>query len=220
MKKIRSFFVDNSLSLAMISLFIVFWVGQMLAGRSFENETRALHGLAPMGYGRYLQTGDFLQGMFSNWQAAILQLGSLILFGVRLRQRGAPHSKSEGMSGTSERKESNKERDDPGDKGQSWWYRNSLSLAFFGLFLAVFVLHLLSGQASYNSTRAYSHQAPLKLGAFFISPKFWFSTLQTWEAEYMAIALYVLLSIFLRQQGSPESKPVEAANNDTGDPND
>ncbi len=220
MKRLWCFLVDNGLSIAMLSLFAVFWVGQLLSGRSLENETRAIHGLGAMSYGRYLRTGEFLQSMFSNWQAAILQLGSLILFGVRLRQKGAPHSKSDGTTGTSEKKQSNKGKDDPGDKGRSWWYRNSLSLAFFGIFLAAFVLHLLTGQAAYNSTRAYSHQAPLNLGAFFISPKFWFSTLQTWEAEYAVIALYVLLSIGLRQQGSPESKPVEAADSDTGEPND
>jgi hypothetical protein len=52
-----------------------------------------------------------------------------------------------------------------------------------------------------------------------ISAKFWSSILQTWQAEYLAIALFVLLSVFLRQQDSAESKPVESSDATTGEAN-
>lgn len=157
----------------------------------------------------------FLQGVFSNWQAALLQLGSLIIFGVYLRQRGAPHSRKLGTPRNPNPQGKSLWR----GKKREWLRRNSLSLAFFSLFLLTFLLHLLSGAASYNQQRAYSHLPPLSVSAFFVSSTFWFSTFQTWQAEYMAIALYILLSVFLRQEGSPESKPVGAPNTATGNPN-
>lgn len=208
-----NFFVENSLSIVLTILFIVFLLGQTFSGLALDNDTRVLHGLGKIGYWEYVRTGTFLQGVFSNWQAAILQLGSLIVFGVYLHQRGAPHSRRSVQFGHPERKE---KRFPPGD---AWIRRNSLSLVFFGLFLVAFCFHLLSGAAAYNQTRAYSHQPPLSIAAFSVSAKFWFSTFQTWQAEYMAIALYVVLSIFLRQEGSPESKPVESSNRETGNPN-
>lgn len=195
-------------------LFVGFLLAQSFSGLSLFNHTRAAHGLGEIGYWKYVRTGTFLQGMFSNWQAAILQLASLIIFGVYLHQRGAPHSRKSISFGHPE----HREKRWPGDK-HGWLRRNSLSLTFVVLFVAGFFLHLFSGAAAYNQQRAYSHQPPLSTLAFSTSAKFWFTTFQTWEAEYMAIALYILLSIFLRQEGSPESKPVEASNKDTGDPN-
>ena len=101
----------------------------------------------------------------------------------------------------------------------TWLRRHSLAAVFFGLFVVVFVLHVLSGAAAYNGQLAYDGRPQLTLGAYFVSAEFWFVTLQTWEAEMMAMALYVLLSVFLREEGSPESKPTGASNDDTGDPN-
>lgn len=208
-----NFFAENSLSIVLLVLFVAFLIAQSLSGLSLYNDNQTLHGLAKIGYWQYVRTGTFLQGMFSNWQAAILQLASLIIFGVYLHQRGAPHSRKSIAFGHPEHKD---KRFPPGDR---WLRRNSLSLVFVVLFVAAFLLHLFSGAAAYNQTRAYSHQPPLSVAAFSVSAKFWFSTFQTWEAEFMAIALYVLLSIVLRQEGSPESKPVESSNSDTGNPN-
>ena len=208
-----NFFVQNSLSIVLLALFIVFLLGQTFSGLALDNDTRVFYGLTKIGYWEYVRTGTFLQGVFSNWQAAILQLGSLIILGVYLHQRGAPHSRRSVQFGHPERKG---KRFPPGD---AWIRRNSLSLVFFGLFVVAFWIHLVSGAAAYNQTRAYLHQPPLSVAAFSVSAKFWFSTFQTWQAEYMAIALYVLLSIFLRQEGSPESKPVESSNRETGNPN-
>lgn len=218
MKHLHKFLHDHSLLLIFLFLFVAFLIGQAISGSLAFNETRATHHLARMSCWRYLATGNFLQGMFANWQAAILQLGSLVVFSVFLRERGAAHSIDPSKLGRSTHTSGK------GGKGKSrgkssWSYRNSLSLAFIALFLITFVLHLYSGAAAYNEQRAFMHQAPLSVAAFSVSSKFWFTTLQTWEAEYMAIALYIFLTIFLRQEGSPESKPVDATNSDTGETN-
>ncbi|MEO6966168.1 MAG: DUF6766 family protein [Acidobacteriaceae bacterium] len=214
-RKIQTSFVENGLSIVLLTLFVGFLIAQSLAGVSLYNDTRTAHGLGQVGYWRYVRTGTFLQGVFSNWQAAILQLASLIIFGVYLHQRGAPHSRKPGKFGHPKGSEKLPWR----GSHLGWFRRNSLSFVFVALFVVAFILHLLSGAAAYNQELAYSHQVPLSVLAFFVSAKFWFTTFQTWQAEYMAIALYVLLSIFLRQEGSPESKPVGASNSDTGDPN-
>ena len=221
LSKLKRMIADHGLLLVFVVLFLGFLAGQVFSGAAAYNDARAAHGLPAIGYWRYVGTGNFLQGVFSNWQAAILQLGSLVLFSVFLRERGAAHSL-----------DPNKPHKKPGPrwslsrsgvrasgKERGWLYRNSLSIAFAILFLATFVLHLLSGAASYNEQRALSHRGPLSVPAYFVSSRFWFTTLQTWEAEYMAIALYIFLTIFLRQEGSPESKRVEAKDSDTGDTN-
>jgi hypothetical protein len=215
MSDVKKFVKDNGLLLTFAGLFLLCLAGQVLSGKALYDGTQAAHGLPQVGYGKYVRTGDFLQGIFSNWQAAVLQLGSLILFGVVLHQKGTPHAKKEGNQGQAVG-EGSSPKADPRD---SWLKRNSLSLAFGVMFVLAFVGHWLSGAASYNSELALLHEPQMSRVAFLGSAKFWFSTMQTWEAEYAAIAIYVFLSIFLRQEGSPESKPTDATNDDTGDPN-
>ena len=218
MKRLQRFLHDHGLLLMFILLFVVCLLGQLITGMHAFNHSRAIHGLPRIGYWRYAGTGNFLQGMFANWQAAILQLGSLIVLSVFLRARGAAHSidpnKHPRTRQTSKRSNGTRR-----GKQSSWFYRNSLSLAFAALFLVTFVLHLYSGTKAYNEQRVWTHQPPVSAAAFSVSSTFWFTTLQTWEAEYMAIALYIFLSIFLRQEGSPESKRVDARDSDTGKTN-
>ena len=153
----------------------------------------------------------FLEGLASNWQAAVLQLGSLIVFSSFLYQRGAPHSRDP-RKAPREQERWNADR-------FGWFYRNSLSLAFLLLFLLSLALHVVFGTYAYNEERSLAGQPPISIAAFPLSAKFWSVTLQTWQAEYLVIALYVVLTIFLRQQDSPESKPVESSNATTGEAN-
>ena len=87
------------------------------------------------------------------------------------------------------------------------------------LFLLSFALHVVFGTYAYNEERSLTGEPPISIAAFPLSAKFWSVTLQTWQAEYLVIALYVVLTIFLRQQDSPESKPVESSNATTGEAN-
>ena len=98
-------------------------------------------------------------------------------------------------------------------------YANSLSLAFFAMFAATFVLHVVFGDWKFDEDQALRHLPPASLGSYAVSSSFWFSVFQCWEAEFSAIAIYIVLSIFLRQEHSPESKPVGASNEQTGGAN-
>jgi Domain of unknown function (DUF6766) len=205
MKKSSRFLYVNGLTICLGLLFLVALFGQSVAGHLLYNQTQAAYARPSLDYADYLLTGSFLDGVFSNWQAAILQLASLIFFSIFLIQRGATHSKK-----------SEKRR-----HHRKFWHRgvvyeNSLLLAFVALFLFSFAAHFISSAAANNHRLALTGLPLETMGDFFRSADFWFVTLQTWQAEYFAIALYLILSIFLRQEGSPESKPVEAPDTATG----
>ena len=212
MRKILKMIRENSLSIALFTLFAIFLSAQSFAGWHTLNQDLSLHGRTSVGYWHYVSTGTFWDGLASNWQAAVLQLGSLIVFSSFLYQRGAPHSL-----------DPRKPRKTPKRRKETWYfrwiYRNSLSMAFLLLFLLSFTLHVFSGASAYNAQRLLTGQASISTMTFLLSARFWSSTLQTWQAEYLVISLYVVLTIFLRQEYSPESKPTEASHEETGEAN-
>ena len=234
---------DNSLSIALFSLFFVCIAAQSITGWRAYNASLSASHYAPVGYAAFLATGTFQNAIFSNWQAAVLQLGVLISFSTVLRQRGAAHSrKSDGEKATQDPSAENPKRaDDDGDARpvrpsaasrrrltlnlqlnpmrKGWLYNNSLSIAMFGLFLLFFALHAWTSDRAYNEEQALRHLAPQGLAAYLGSSTFWFNCFQTWEAEFFAIGVYILFSIFLRQERSPESKKTQAGDDDTGDTN-
>ena len=203
---------DNSLTIVLFVLFVVCILAQSFAGWRLQNVTLAAHGQALIGYWRNLFTGTFLEGLASNWQAAFLQLASLIVFSGFLYQRGAPHSRDplKVKSRQTQREEAGR---------FTWCYRHSLFLAFLLLFVLSLALHVVVGDKAYNEERALAGQPPISIAAFLLSAKFWSSTLQTWQAEYLAIAVFVVFSVFLREQDSAESKPVESSDQTTGEAN-
>ena len=200
---------EHGLSLSFASLFVVCLAGQSIWGHLNYDSELAAHGLPTIGYASYLATGNFLDGAFTNWQAALLQLGCLIVFAAKFREKGAAHSLSP--------RTRNKSKGE--DKSLPWIYRNSLSLAFAALFALSFIAHLFFGAMDYNAELQMVHKPPVTTVDYGLSSAFWFSNMQTWEAEFAALAIYIILSIFLRQQGSPESKPVDSSNDVTGKTN-
>jgi hypothetical protein len=209
MRSILKFVRDNSLSLALFGLFVVTFAAAVWSGWLAHNATLAEHHRGGIGLRAYLAGGTFIEGLSVNWQAAILQLGTLIVFSIFLVQRGAPHSRDpDRAAGGRKRRRLTRAHD--------WLQRNSLSLAFVALFVAAFAVFAVSGAEANNSERALIGAPPMPLGDFLVSSKFWWQTFQTWQAEYLVIALYLVLSIYLRQEGSAESKPKNASDEETG----
>lgn len=205
---------ENSLSIAFFSLFVIAVAAQMITGLHSYNSTLTSYGLPKINFTSYLKTGNFLDGVAVNWQAAILQLGCLIVFTTVLHQKGASHSlRTDVASKEKHKKEEEKEKHIP------WLYRHSLSIAFVLLFAGAFVAHIVFATESYNETGALIGQAPVSIAAFVRTATFWFSTTETWEAEFIIMGVFLVLSIFLRQQGSAESKPVNSSDDETGDAN-
>lgn len=213
---LKTLVADDSMSIALLILFLLCISGQAATGWSAYNRDLAQAHLAALPFGAFLRTGYFLDGVFSNWQAALLQLSVLVSFGSVLRQRGAAHSRKEKPSSHRKLKLKLRPRHTLGE----WLYANSLSLALILLFLICFSLHLLFGHWKYAEEQALRHLPGVSLWRYARSAAFWSSALECWEAEFGAIGLYILFSIFLRQEHSPESKPVEARNDETGKTND
>lgn len=210
--RLKNFIQNDSMSIALFSMFAMCVVGQALSGWfAFNSELRSAH-FPTIPFGAYLRTGNFLDGMLSNWQAAILQLAVLISFGSVLRQKGAAHSRKQPPS--NHRTLSWKLG--PRPTLQKWLYANSLSLAFVGMFIVIFVLHAVFGHSKYNEDQALRHLPLVSLAAYTGSTSFWFSVFQCWEAEFGAIGIYIVATIFLRQEHSPESKSTRATNEQTG----
>lgn len=209
MQRFLRFLRDHSLSIAMFALFVACFWGDSVASWKLQNEQLTGHGSATIGFWQNFFSSSYLQELASNWQAAFLQLTSLIVFSVILYQRGASHSRDPGKRKSKRKKRAENAR-------FPWLYRNSLSVAFVLLFAITLALHMVSGASAYNEQLALHHRPLISFGAFLISAKFWSSTLETWQAEYLTIAVFIVLSAYLRQQGSPESKPAESSDKETG----
>jgi hypothetical protein len=215
------FFRDNGLSVAFWLLFVLTMAGNIVAAMLLAREEPATHG----GSGLAAAIGDpeFLKGLFGNWQAALLQLLMLILLAKFLRQRGASHSREPADEAAREAltqpQRTEPEGDGPIAQAAPWLYQHSLSLAFTALWLPSLLGFFLADRAATNQARVRAGEAALGPGEFLGSARFWFDTFQVWQAEFLAMAVFLLLTIYLREKGSPESKPVGAGNRDTGDAN-
>jgi hypothetical protein len=187
----------NSLSLILLGFFLLYLTLQSIFGWQVRNEELMQAGLAADSYGHYLTTGHFGEAVFENWESEFLQMGSYVLLTAYVVQRGSPESKPVDVK-------------TPKARG-SWLYQNSLSIALLGVFVLSFVAHLFTGTSAYNEEQALqSGKPPVSVWTFLGTPDFWFQSMQNWQSEFLAVGALVVLSIFLRQRGSPQSKPMEA----------
>jgi quinol-cytochrome oxidoreductase complex cytochrome b subunit len=212
---------DNGLSITMFALFLVFLAAQSIAGYKTNNSDNQEHGQPPESYFQYLTSGAFVEATFENWESEFLQMGAYVLLTAFLIQKGSPESKN--PDGDQVDQDPRTQRDDPDAPGPVKrgglvlaLYEHSLSLALFGLFLLSLVLHALGGHAEFNQQQLEHGAAPVSLWSFVTSSEFWFQSMQNWQSEFLAVAALTVLGIFLRQRGSPESKPVAAPHAQTG----
>jgi hypothetical protein len=216
----RAFIRENSLTLVMTMLFVVALAGQTLTGWSVYDEDQQVHGNRAVSLPAYMTTAHFGEAVFENWESEFLQMGLFVVLTVWLRQKGSPESKS------IEDKEEVDRRPDPGRSGAPWpvrvggitakIYANSLSMALLGLFFVSFALHVYTGAARYSEDERAHGGDEVSAIAYLATPQLWFESFQNWQSEFMSIGALVVLSIFLRQKGSSESKPVDAPVRETG----
>jgi hypothetical protein len=213
---------ESKLAIACLLLFLVFLVGQSLTGWRERNHDARDHGEPSISFVHYLTTGHFYEATFENWESEFLQMAAYVMLTVFLVQKGSAESKDP-ASDESVDEDPRLHRLDPDApwpvrRGGLWLklYENSLFVAFVVLFLLSMLGHSLGGVAELNAERASHGQAPLSLLEFARSAEFWFQSFQNWQSEFLAVFAIVVLSIFLRQRGSPESKPVSAPHSKTG----
>jgi hypothetical protein len=212
---------DNALTLVMLALFLGFWAGQAITGWFVDNEQRQQHGQAWIDWGTYLESGHFWEATAENWESEFLQMAGFVILSALLVQRGSAESKrpdDEEKALPTRHLRNDEKTPWPVRKGGIYVviYSHSLSVALGLLFIGAFVIHALAGCEVENSERMNHGQAPMGLWEFVMSPTFWFQSLQNWQSEFLSVAVLVVLTIFLRERGSPQSKPVEAPHRMTG----
>jgi len=213
-----SFWRANGLSLVLGAFFVVFLLGQFASGFLAWNAQLQQAGQAPVGLAAYAHSGHFIAATFENWESEFLQMGAYVLLTVWLRQRGSAESRPLDEAEDARRVDAGP-RPWPVRRGGLWQrlYATSLSLALFVLFAASFAGHLYGSWRHAVDERALQGQPPITLPAHLGSAEFWFESFQNWQSEFLAVLALVLLSIVLRQDTSPESKPLEAPHAQTGD---
>jgi Domain of unknown function (DUF6766) len=213
---------ENGLSIVLVSLFVLFWIGQSIAGHREYNSEQRDHQEPEVGYIAYLRSSHFWESTGENWESEFLQIFSYVFLTAFLFQKGSAESKKfdEPQQVDRDPRASRNKRDAPWPVRRGGLvltlYEHSLSLAFLLLFLVSISLHAASGAMAYNEEQAAHGEAPVSILQYAGTSRFWFESFQNWQSEFLAIALVVLLSIFLRQRGSPESKPVDSPHKETG----
>ena len=215
------FLRENGLTLTLLALFALAIMGQALAGRQSYNEERGLHHQVEVSLPSYLETGDFISAVFENWESEFLQMGALVVLTVFLRQKGSPESKPLEASETEEPSEDC--RHDaaapwPVRRGGFvlWLYSHSLSTALFLLFAVSLILHAVGSAWKSSEEAAWHGSAPVGMFQNLGNADFWFESFQNWQSEFLSVAALTVLGIYLRERGSPESKPVDAPHSATG----
>ena len=219
----KRIFRENGLSIAMFALFFVFLIGMCITGYLQYNEDQREHHQPTETLIGYLGEGHFVEAVFENWESEFLQMGMYVFLTVFLYQKGSSESKQPGTIEAVDvvPAKSSLGKDAPALERHGGWaqtlYENSLGLAFFLLFLVSFFLHAAGGVKVYNQEQAaHGIQEQLSIWGYMASSRFWFESFQNWQSEFLAVFAIIVLSIFLRQKGSPESKPVFSSNSDTG----
>jgi hypothetical protein len=212
---------DNGLSLTMLGIFLVLLVLQSVAGWLVSNAEDAEHGRPTRSYASYLGSGHFAEATFENWESEFLQMGAYVAFTAFLIQRGSPESKKpDGDPSDADPREAADNPDAPWPVRRGGLaltlYEHSFSAAMLLLFALSFVGHVLGGHAEHNDEQLAHGEPPVSLWSFVTSAQLWFQSFQNWQSEFFAVFALAVLGIFLRQRGSPESKPVAAPHAQTG----
>ncbi|MFF8605673.1 DUF6766 family protein [Streptomyces sp. NPDC015346] len=220
----RRFLRHNSLGLFFMTTFLLALVGQAVAGHAEFNNQLISDGMAPVSFGAYVTTSDFAVDVTENWQSEYLQFFLYIFATVWLLQRGSPESKELDRAGTESDKDQmvgeHAREDSPRWAAYKDWrglvFSRSLGLVMGTIFLLSWLTQSVTGVAAYNEEQLRRLEAPMTWADYLSSADFWSRTLQNWQSELLAVASMAILSIYLRQRGSPESKPVGASHTATG----
>src|SRR5688500_3620704 len=211
-KSLKEWAYENSLSLVLFAIFVATLIGTAAAGYFHENETLQAHGRPVISVTGYIGSGDFYEAVFENWESEFLQMWALVILTIFLRQRGSADSK----------KLKGREPVDTSSRysiirASSWRtrdkaighaiYANSLGFALLGIFMVSFAIHAVSGAEAHNQEAQLHGEPSISTGEYLRTSQFWFESFQNWQSEFLAVGVLLVLSIYLRQRGSPESKP-------------
>jgi hypothetical protein len=214
---------DNALSVFFLGIFVVTLIAQSFAGQHKHNAEQAQHGESAISWWHYIRTPDFTGAVMENWQSEFLQFSLFIGATVWLMQKGSNESKKSEDAGTESDEKQKIGRYTP-RRGPRWarvddirtrLYENSLLIVMTAIFLLTWFAQSLSNWRAFNDEQSAHDQVPLSWVSYVATSDFWEKTLQNWQSEFLAVGTMVVFTIFLRQRGSPESKPVGAPHEET-----
>ncbi len=219
-KNKRSLFYIHGLSIAFLILFIISFAGQIFTGVHEFNKFLSEHGQKNISLFTYISSGHFLEATFENWESEFLQMAFFVVLTIKLRQQGSSESKK-----LSDREEVDRK---PKSHPNAPWavikggwiliiYKHSLTIALLLLFFISFYLHCLGSWIDNNLKQELDGKATETFFSYLSSSRFWFESFQNWQSEFLSVFALLFLSIYLRQIGSPQSKPVDAPHIETGE---
>ena len=218
----KKYIRNNSLTIVFLLLFFTALFFQIRAGFSVHNEELQQDGAAPMAFSQYLTSGHFISSTFDNCESEFLHMALFVILTIFLYQKGSSESKDP----DSKDEEEVDREPDPNKKDAPWpvkrggvWlaiYKHSLTIALLLLFIISFAIHFYGSLKDENEELLLKHQPPERAASYFTNAKFWFESMQNWQSEFLSVFAIVMLSIYLRQKGSPQSKPVDAPHMETG----
>ncbi len=211
---------NNSLSVVFFFLFLISLGGQVFTGLKQHNQEMAEEGGKQLGLSQYLMSGHFLQATFENWESEFLQMALFVILTMFLYQKGSSESKDPDKEEEVDREPNPKKKDAPWPvkKGGIYLaiYKHSLCYALSIIFILSFITHWYGSLKDYNEEQAIKG-LPLESATQYLSnSRFWFESFQNWQSEFLSVFAIVVLTIFLREKGSPQSKPVDAPDTETG----
>lgn len=224
MSAMKKIFHENGLTIVFLGLFFVsFMLGQTLFGHREYNNDQRDHGREEVSLTEYVTTAHFVEATMENWESEFLQMFLFVALTAFLYQKGSAESKkldeTEPVDRDPRKSRHKKDAPWPVRKGGLVLrlYENSLSLAFLLLFLICFFLHAAGGARQYNQEQSdHGRTEEVTAMQYMTTSRFWFESFQNWQSEFLSVGAMVVLSIWLRQKGSPESKPVDAPHSETG----
>ena len=220
----RKFIRGHSLSLFFLLLFLAALIGQAIAGHVLHNEDAVAHHGTTMSFWRYLVSSDFGNPVMENWQSEYLQFMLFMLATIWLIERGSPESKPPDKQGTESEKEQKigryAKQDSPDwarPRGiKTFVYSNSLLIVMSIIFFGSWFAQSVTGWTRFNSDQVAHHEKIVSWLGYVGSADFWEATLENWQSEFLAVGSFVAITVFLRQRGSSQSKPVGTSHEATG----
>lgn len=218
--EMKKFIFNNSLSIVFLLFFAIAFIGQIITGIKVYNSELHSKGIEVVDMRNYLVSGHFIQSTFENWESEFLQMAMFVWFTIFLKQKGSSESKKFDVSDEVDKEPYVKRKNAPWPVKKRgvilFLYKRSLTLALLFLFMFSFVIHIYGSLKDENLHRKIEGEEIQKLSEYLFSSRLWFESFQNWQSEFLSVFTIIVLSIYLRQIGSPQSKPVDAPNDETG----
>lgn len=217
----KTFLRNNALSISFLLLFVASILGQIHFGHEEYNKELIDEGGQIVSLSAYLTSGHFFQSTFENWESEFLQMALFVVLTIFLQQKGSSESKDFDKEEEVDREPSPNRKDAPWPVKAGGWilkiYKHSLTIVLLLLFILSFFAHFYGSLADENVQLTLQGKPEETVSEFITDSRFWFESFQNWQSEFLSVFAIIVLSIFLRQQGSPQSKPVDAPNAETGE---